>query len=108
MCGIASVLCSRGGGTAAELSSGVRQALERRGPDIVSVARPPCGSSQGAGLCLTGAVLHLRGNDGGATPQPSEDNRGNWLLWNGEAYDCGAKSDTLHVSALLSRQHASQ
>eukprot|EP00946_MAST-07B_sp_MAST-7B-sp1_P004505 g4505.t1 len=115
MCGIGSVLCrvpaaaatgTTTGAVAAaapDLSPGVLEALARRGPDAVTTAHPPLRDVGLGGLCLAGAVLHLRGTDGNVVKQPIKDARGNWLLWNGEAYDCGARSDSMHVSSLLER-----
>ena len=79
-----------------QLSPGVINALERRGPDAVN-ARVICAGH----LTMAGAVLHLRGDR--VLPQPVRDDQHNWLLWNGEAYECGPMSDTDYVSNQLSR-----
>ncbi|XP_078573773.1 asparagine synthetase domain-containing protein 1-like isoform X2 [Branchiostoma floridae x Branchiostoma japonicum] len=115
MCGICCVL-SRGPTEACQQSTPiiqqVRENLLRRGPDChhllqdVGLTSDPTTQHYGTFL---GSVLHMRGE---ITQQPSQDQCGNILLWNGEIFD-GIKveedqNDTCVLQQLLAASHGEE
>ncbi|CAH1243582.1 ASNSD1 [Branchiostoma lanceolatum] len=114
MCGICCVLSRRSAESrkSPPIIQEVRQNLLRRGPDCHHILQDVCLTSdpdtQHYGTFL-GSVLHMRGE---ITKQPSQDECGNILLWNGEIFD-GVKveedqNDTTVLLQLLAASHGEE